>query len=215
MVNEIKRFRDLGKIEKAWCVEVAARLHEELIPEGFLVSLGPTFLKLFYEDVGLSPHSDVLYSLSSENDHSERVLGFISISTDTKKFNRWLLFKRAYRYMRPSIFLALINPRALNLVRLFFRRSDVAVSQEATDHFDSEVINFCVHSKAQGKGVAGKLYEASLCLLTDSGKKKLRIETGENQQAAINFYVKHNAVFERTLVSHSGKKSRLFSMELT
>ena len=171
-------------------------------------------MRLFYEDVGISPYSDVLYSVSDEYEVSESVLGFISLSSNTKKFNRWLLFKRSYRYIRPSIFFALINPRALNLVRLFFRRSDVEVSRGASDHFDCEVINFCVDKGAQGKGVAGKLYEASLRLLAMSGKKKLRIETGENQHAAINFYRKHNAVFERTLVSHSGKKSTLFSMEL-
>ena len=181
-----------------------ARIHSKEIPDGFLPTLGFSFLSNLYEVFSKSKYSFLLLAIEES-----RVVGFIAISLNTKLFFKQYLFTQSYKnfYRIPiSIFGKVFIKKTLEVLKYPFK------SDKKENYFvsNSEIFNFCVDDSMQGLGVGQLLFSYAVNQLKVSNVKVLKIVTGQNQIGAQRFYKKNGATSSHKIIVHKGEDSMVF-----
>ena len=153
---------DIVHAQSAVQFDVAAQLHEAGITEGFLSTLGTSFLGSLYKGVAAADNSGVLVAVEASE-----VLGFISYSRDVKA-----CYKSVLKSRWPTLTVAMI-PNALkpSFYKMVFETLSYPKQHHGTDQQQAsapdmeelrpELLSMAVGENSRGKGV-GKLLVAAV-----------------------------------------------------
>lgn len=178
-----------------------ARIHSKEIPNGFLSTLGFSFLSSLYEVFSKSKYSFLLLAIEES-----RVVGFIAVSLNTKLFFKKYLLTQSYKnfYKIPiSTFGKVFIEKTIEVLQYPFK------SGKKEHYFvsNSEIFNFCVDGSMQGLGIGQMLFSNAVNQLKVNNVKILKIVTGQNQIGAQSFYYKNGATSSHKIIVHKGEDS--------
>jgi ribosomal protein S18 acetylase RimI-like enzyme len=182
-----------------------AEIHLAEINEGFLATLGSGFLKRLYRALAESPHAFLLIAMERDV-----VVGFICGGTDTAKVYRSFM-------MRWGV---LILPSLLPKLFSFHRMKRIVETllypskEEVADLPKPEILNFCVSSKHQRKGVGRLLFIELVKEFQSRGISRIRIVTGKDQRSAQGFYESLGAEKVAEFEVHEGTASLVYVYDL-
>tara|TARA_B100000029_G_scaffold13546_3_gene14128 strand:+ start:1186 stop:1809 length:624 start_codon:yes stop_codon:yes gene_type:complete len=181
--------------------EECARIHAEVIPGGFLVRLGRRFLSALYRHLAGSRHAFLIAAL-----RREEVVGFIVGCEDTRRLYREFLLRNPFPVACAMAGLV-FSPSAWKRVYETWRYPSQKLEVELPGN---EILNFCVATKCQGKGVGGILFDALCEEFQQREVKEVRIVTGGEQESAHRFYEAKGALLAGEITVHSGAVSRVY-----
>ena len=188
-----------------------AKIHSKEIPNGFLPTLGLSFLSSLYEFFSKSKYSFLLIAIENS-----KVIGFIAISLHTKLFFKQYLWTQSYKNLHnifPSIFGKIFILKTVELLKYPFKNKSNIEKKNFVSN--SEIFNFCVDSSVQRRGVGQLLFSKAVEKLDSNNVKILKIVTGENQISAEKFYHKSGAIFLHDFMVHEGIKSKVFKYKIS
>ena len=164
-------------------VDALAALHAERIGEGFLVTLGPAFLRRLYARIVRSPRAFVLVAgaTRSVEPGTHPVDGFVAVADDTRALYREFVLHdglRAGLAAAPGILCA---PRAvLETLRYGFAAGDGADG--------AEILATAVARDAAGRGIGTRLVRAAVEELQRRGARTAHVVTAAGNEAAVRAY---------------------------
>jgi len=170
-----------------------AALHREQLDQAFLSTLGVRFLTQLYRGIARSHHGFVLVTVGN----GDRVVGFISGSSNTKKLYRSVLLRRGW------IMGVLLLPRLLRISTI--RRVGQSLRYPGTSEGTfphAELLSVAVCADMQGKGAAKALLDALLAEFRRRGVDEVRVVVGAKLDRANAYYIKHGFVHAGTITSH-------------
>jgi ribosomal protein S18 acetylase RimI-like enzyme len=160
-----------------------AGLHAERIGEGFLVTLGPRFLRRLYRRIALSPNAVLLVA-----DSGERIVGFVAAAASTRRLYGEFLGRDA---LPAGLAAAPAVVRAPRRVWETFRYGN-----ESDDDLPAaEILSIAVAADVEGLGIGGRLLSAAQQELTQLGAPQARVVTAVGNEAALAMY--ERAGFQR------------------
>lgn len=156
-----------------------ARLHVECIPDGFLASLGPRFLRRLYRRAVRSDRVDVLVAAADGGE----VEGFVAVADDVRAFYREFLARDWLVAVLASAAGVLRAPRAVFETLRYGARSG-GVDGGPT----AEILALAVAPGARGRGTGGALATAALAAVRERGCPRVRVLTAVGNDAAVRVY---------------------------
>lgn len=182
-----------------------AKIHQDEIVEGFLSTLGVKFLSKLYCNLCDSPYA-FLYVAIINN----RICGFICGSTDTSKVYKYFI-------MRNGIFiLPLIIPKILSFKKIgrIFETLIYPQKKENVALPKNEILNFCISSNFQRKGIGKKLFKVLVNEFKNLNFNKIKIVTGLSQIKAQRFYESLGAIKVTDIEIHRNTKSLIYIYDI-
>jgi ribosomal protein S18 acetylase RimI-like enzyme len=162
-------------------VGAVAALHAGRISEGFLVTLGPAFLRRLYRRVMLSHRSFVLVA-----DDRGLVCGFVAVAEDTGALYREFLMRDgALTAVAAARGIARAPRSVLETVRYGLRSSGVA--SEAGEDV-AEILATAVAADHGRQGIGTRLVRAAVEELERRGIASARVLTAVGNVAALQAY---------------------------
>jgi ribosomal protein S18 acetylase RimI-like enzyme len=184
-----------------------AHLHKDLIPIGFLSTFPDYLLINFYRFISVCKYS-FLIAVKVEKD----IIGFIAGTINSKNLLISFIFNNIYRLDLAIIILYhLIKNKKVNTNKetiSYMLRSDFCELPK------SEILNFCVSSFHQGKGIGRLLFIELIKVFKANGILSFKIDTGFNQISAQKFYEKMGAIKVKEFELHKDIKSILYIMNI-
>ena len=178
-----------------------AQLHCEHIDQGFLATLGPSFLTLLYEAID-KDKSSVLIA----KEVNGKVVGFVSGAVSLRPIYKQLLY-------RPfSLFIALIScflslSKLLKIIEVLRISKNNPVLKGLPRH---ELLTIVVDPSCQGQGHAEDLFQ-SLCSYFEAvNVMNFKIVVGGKLARANAFYLKMGCVVAGEIEVHKGKHSLVY-----
>ena len=160
-------------------VDAVAGLHACRIAEGFLVTLGPAFLRRLYRRVILSPRSFVLVV-----DEGTRVCGFIAVAESTGALYREYLVRDGIAAAIAAVRGIVRAPRSvLETLRYGLRGGGGVTSGTAAEILATGVAEDCGH-----RGIGSRLVRAAVEELQRRGVASARVVTAVGTVAAVRAY---------------------------
>ena len=185
-----------------------AKIHYKEIPNGFLPSLGIPFLSSLYQFFSKSKYSSLLIAVENYT-----VVGFIAISLNTKLLFKEYLWKESYKNLHKILISKLGIITILKIIEVL--KYPFKSKKKKNDFIsNSEILNFCVVSSMQGRGVGQLLFSEAVKELDNNKIKILKIVTGQNQISAQKFYDKCGAIFSHKIVIHDKKYSDVYKYKI-
>lgn len=186
-----------------------AALHAAEIPEGFLVTLGPRFLRALYARIARSEHGLLLVADGdgdgdgggdgSRRNGSRRneLRGFVAAALDTGALYREFLRRDA---LRAGLAAAPALARAP-------RRGWETWRYGRSPHDElpaAEVLAVAVSPRSRGRGVGAALLSAAQAQLVARGVGGARVVTAAGNEAALALYARAEFSPRRTIEVHAG-----------
>ena len=182
-----------------------ARLHIECIEDGFLPTLGETFLALIYEAIDVDPSSALI--VESKNG---KVIGFIAGGSGMRSIYYQML--KRWPLLFYSLVPSLLNPYKLKKIFEIILNNSGNCSKLSENN--NELFSISVAQEFRGRGVAESLYK-KLCLwFVSNGKNSFKIVVGQNLNRAHAFYLKMGANPVGKITIHEGEISTLYLHDL-
>jgi ribosomal protein S18 acetylase RimI-like enzyme len=160
-----------------------AALHADRIGEGFLVTLGPRFLRRLYRRIALSPHAVLLVA-----DRGGRLVGFVAATTSTRRLYGQFLRRDAV----PAGLAA--APAVLRAPRHVWETFRYGSAHDGNLPA-AEILSIAVSPDAEGRGIGGALLSAAQKELAHLGAPQARVVTAVGNEAALTMY--ERAGFQR------------------
>lgn len=182
-----------------------AKLHRDEIEGGFLSSLGEKFLTKLYQAISKNPQVVIIAAREGKE-----TLGYLCCAASTAGVYRDFLIKHAWR-VAPAIAWKLLSVSKLKRVAetlLYPAKTDDAGLPEP------EILNFCVNSNQQRRGIGRNLFSAMCEEFHKRGIRDIRIVTGESQLSAQQFYESLGATKVQEIELHAGAKSIVYTYEI-
>ena len=184
-----------------------AQLHAENINQGFLSSLGLSFLALMYQAIDESPASTLI--LVREN---EQVVGFVSGTLGMGLVYRQLL------YHWPRLLIALA-PSLLIPRRLWRMIEILRYSRGNSNHEPklpvAELLSIVVDPVFRGRRYADRLYHQLTDFFASRGEHEFKIIVGAALAPAHRFYQRMGAHPTAEIEVHQGMRSIVYVQRLT
>jgi ribosomal protein S18 acetylase RimI-like enzyme len=156
-----------------------AALHIERIGDGFLSTLGPTFLRRLYRRAVRSPDAFVLVAVD-DAPGDETVAGFVAGAHDLRRFYRSFLARDGV----PAA--AAAGPR---LIRSFGRARETLRYPASTDELpNAEVLAVAVDARFTGRGIGRELVEAATLEFRTHGVPAAKVVAGSANEPALRLY---------------------------
>jgi ribosomal protein S18 acetylase RimI-like enzyme len=174
-------------------VAQVAALHMQCIRHGFLVTLGPRFLRRLYRRVVRSAGSFLLVA-----DGPAGVSGFVAVTEDTRRLYREFL-------VRDGLGAALVG--APSLIRAPARAWETLRYGTGTHGGDlptAEILAVGVAPGARSEGVGGALVYAALDELRDRGIDAARVVTSARNESGLRMYQRAGFRPQRRTELHPG-----------
>ena len=162
-------------------VDAVAALHADRIAEGFLVTLGPAFLRRLYRRIVRSPRAFVLIADSTVAIDARRVDGFVAVADDTAALYREFVLHdgvRAGLAAAPGIVRA---PRSVIETLRYGLRPDAGPA-------GAEILATAVASDRAGGGIGTTLVRAAVDELRRRGALRAHVVTAADNRAAARTY---------------------------
>jgi ribosomal protein S18 acetylase RimI-like enzyme len=177
-------------------VDAVAALHAARIAEGFLVTLGPAFLRRLYRRMLQSPHAFVV--VADEGREDQRVVtGFVAVARDTGRFYRDFLLRDGVVAAASSAPALVRAPRrVLETLRYGTAKAD--------DLPRAEVLAIAVRPTAARRGVGRELLRAAIAELHNSGIEAVQVVTATDNTAALRMYAAAGFVRHARTEVHAG-----------
>jgi ribosomal protein S18 acetylase RimI-like enzyme len=169
-----------------------AALHAERIGEGFLVTLGPRFLRRLYRRIALAPDAVLVIA-----DSGGRVVGFVAAASSTRRLYGQFLRRDAL----PAGLAA--APAVLRAPRQVWETLRYGSADE-DDLPAAEILSIAVAPDASGQGIGGALLCAAQRELTQLGAAEARVVTAVDNEAALAMYEHAGFRRRRRTEVHSG-----------
>lgn len=182
-----------------------ATIHSLVIPGGFLPTFGRYFLRHLYDFFASSEKSFLI--VARENDET---LGFICGSYGVGSLYKSFVIRKAVFIGVPVCWKLLSR----GTMRKVLEVVSYPVGEERDDLPGSEILNFCVSSECQGKGVGAQLFQESTKQFAKHGIGSIRIVTGSDQVSAQRFYEKMGATLVTTVQVHDGDDSLMYTYQI-
>jgi ribosomal protein S18 acetylase RimI-like enzyme len=162
-------------------VDAVASLHASRISEGFLVTLGPAFLRRLYRRVVLSHGAFLLVA-----DDTRTVCGFIAVAESTRALYREYLLRDGFNAAIAAAGGLVRAPRsAWETLRYGLRaRSDAGDAGDSP----AEILATCVAATAAGRGIGSMLVRAAVDELLRRGVATARVVTAVGNEASVRAY---------------------------
>jgi ribosomal protein S18 acetylase RimI-like enzyme len=155
-----------------------ASMHADRIGEGFLVTLGPQFLRRLYRRIALSPHAVLVVA-----DDGEQIIGFAAAATSTRSLYGDFLRHDALPAGFAAAPAVLRHPR-----RVWETLRYGTVGDGDKDLPGAEVLSVAVAADAGGQGIGSAVLAATLEQLTRAGTPAVRVVTAVGNDAALAMY---------------------------
>jgi ribosomal protein S18 acetylase RimI-like enzyme len=194
-----------NKAAKANLYREVARIHAAGINQGFLHTLGESFLALLYEAIDSDPSS----ALFIEQEDG-KVVGFVTGGRGMGTIYRQM-FKRW-----PRLLLTLL-PTLLNVAKLKRVLEVVWYSRQqkpVPGCPDAELLSIAVLESARGRGTAQRLYQELVARFLEEGEVGFCIVVGQSLAPAHRFYQRLGAVPMAQVAVHHGQISTLYRHDL-
>ena len=184
-------------------VDAVAALHADRIAEGFLVTLGPAFLRRLYRRIAGSRGAFVLVAdSSSRNAAPRRVCGFIAVAENTGALYREFL-------LRDGVAAAVAATRGV-------AREPLAVWEtlryglRGGDHASgAEVLATVVAADCAGEGIGTRLVRTAVEELRRRGTASARVVTAVGNVGATKAYERGGFRADGTFEVHRGVPQQL------
>jgi ribosomal protein S18 acetylase RimI-like enzyme len=162
-------------------VSAVAALHASRIAEGFLVTLGPAFLRRLYRRVILSHGSFLLVA-----DDARTVCGFIAVAENTRALYReYLLRDGAAAALAAARGIARAPRSVLETLRYGLRAGhDDGGSGEGA----AEILSTTVAADHERRGIGSRLVRSAVEELERRGIASARVVTAVGNVAAVHVY---------------------------
>ena len=178
-----------------------AQLHSEHINQGFLTTLGASFLTLLYEAID-KDKSSVLITKEIDGD----VVGFVSGASNLAPIYKKLLHRPL------SLFISLTNSffslsKVSKIVEIFFIKKNNPILSKLPQH---ELLTIVVDPSYQGEGHAEDLFVSLCSHFKKINVKNFKIVVGADLARAHAFYLKMGCVPVGEIEVHKGKNSLVY-----
>jgi len=154
-----------------------ARLHAEGIPDGFLVSLGPAFLRRLYARAIRSGRAEVLVATAA----SGEVVGFVAVADDVRAFFTDFLVRDGVAAAFTAAAGVLRAPRSVFETLRYGGRVPAAGPA-------AEILALAVDPGARGRGLGTALAAAAIAGVRSRGGERVRVLTAVGNDAAARAY---------------------------
>ena len=178
-----------------------ARLHAEALNQGFLASLGTSFLTLMYQAIDECESSVLLV----EGDVSG-LNGFVAGSENMGTIYRTML--RHWPRLVTSLFPSILNP--VKVWRIF---EILLYSRQRNENFgvaSFELLSIAVHLNHRGQGVAERLYQGLIDHCRERGTSAFKVIVGESLLPAHRFYRRMGAEVAGAVYVHGDQRSIMY-----
>ena len=191
-------------MSKMYCHAVyqkVAQLHCEQIDQGFLATLGPSFLTLLYEAID-KDKSSVLIAKEVDG----KVIGFVCGTVSLHSIYKQLLY-------RPfSLFIALTScffsiSKLSKIFEIFFIGKNNPILKGLPRH---ELLTIVVHPSHQGQGHAEDLFSCLCNHFNDANIMNFKIVVGLDLARAHAFYIKMGCKVAGEMQVHKGMHSLVY-----
>jgi len=178
-----------------------AQLHCEHINQGFLATLGPSFLALLYEAID-KDKSSVLIAKEVDGE----VIGFVSGAVSLRSIYKQLLYRPFSLFIElASCFFSI--SKLSKIFEILFIGKNNPILKGLPQH---ELLTIVVDPSHQGQGHAEDLF-ASLCnYFNTANVMNFKIVVGLDLARAHAFYLKMGCTLAGEMQVHKGKHSQVF-----
>jgi len=182
-----------------------AKLHIKSMEQGFMPTLGESFLSLLYESIDADPNSVLIIETKNE-----KVIGFVTGGSGMGSIYRQMLI----RWFRLTCTLVpnLLNPLKLKkILEIVFN-----TSKTKTEFINckNELFSISVSKEYRGLAVSERLYEKLCQWFVGNGVNSFKIVVGESLIRANGFYRKMGAKPADKIIIHEGELSTLYFHDL-
>jgi len=194
--------------------QTVAELHALGITEGFLSSLGTSFLTSLYQGIAKAEGSGVLIA------HKDgEVLGFAAFTKDVKNCYRQVLKKNwpsLFLGLLPSIFKLTIYKKIVETMLYPFqhRNRSEDCSQQSENTFRPELLSIAVASNTRGMGIGKLLVNALEKEMIQMDLAGYFVVTHGTDERSNKFYQDRGFNLVREFISH-GKPMNEYFKELS
>ena len=165
-------------------VDSVAALHAERISEGFLVTLGPAFLRRLYRRIATSPRAFVI--VMDDPEHNPRVCGFVAVAESTSALYREFLVHDGLAAGLAATRGIVRSPRAVvETLRYGLRGGGDGGREQPAG---AEVLATAVAADCGKRGIGTRLVRAAVEELTRRGAVSARVVTATGNLAAVRAY---------------------------
>lgn len=188
------------KLESSDYREIAS-LHCNHINQGFLATLGVSFLTLLYEAIDKDSESVLLVERVDT-----KVVGFVAGANGLIRLYKQLLLKPIRLiYSLKSCFLS--PSKIYKILEIFL----ISIgSKLPADLPRQELLSIVVNPNYQGQGYAENLFESLCSHFSKQGAGSFRIVVGSNLNRAHAFYTKMGSVPVKKIQAHKGTDSVVY-----
>lgn len=180
-------------------------LHAAAIRQGFLATLGVSFLALMYEAIDAGPDSVLLLA-----ERDGRVIGFVAGSTGLVSIHRRML-KRPLRLVAALLPTLLHPSRIARMVEILrYARGHAETDSLPT----AELLSLAVTPDVRGSGTATRLYRRLIFWFHEQGIDAFRITVGDGLTPAHRFYAKMGALSIARVEVHPGEDSVVYRQDI-
>ncbi len=183
-----------------------AHIHMKCINQGFLPTLGESFLAMLYQSI--DENSDSVLLVERKNGI---IVGFVTGGCGVMSIYRHMLKRWPKLFL--VLFSSLINPfklkKILEIICFNYRK------KPTNDLPKAELFSIAVLESARNTGVAERLYELLKRHFEGDGKSAFCIVAGEELDAANRFYRRMGAKPIARIRVHSGRESILYRHDLS
>ena len=185
---------------------VIASLHCDHINQGFLATLGASFLTLLYEAIDEDSESVLLVERVDSS-----VVGFVSGTSGLGRIYKQLLLKPLrLTYALKSCFLS--PSKIYKIIEVLLISKDSNISSNLPKQ---ELLSIVVNPAYQGGGHAVNLFNAFCSHFREHGVISFKIVVGSNLDRAHSFYTKMGSIPVKEIQVHKGSNSLVYVKKLS
>lgn len=178
-----------------------AQLHCDQINQGFLATLGPSFLTLLYDAIDKNK-SSVLITKKVDGE----IIGFISGGTSLGPIYKQLLHRPFSLFLvLISCFFSISKLMKITEILLIGKKNPIL-----TELPQNELFTLAVDPLFQGNGYADDLFQALCNYFKEVNVKNFKIIVGSDLSRAHSFYLKMGCMVVGEIEVHKGKKSMVY-----
>lgn len=188
-------------------LEEIALIHQAMLPDGFLSTLGTPFLKTIYREIAVDQNSRLLCAVGPQ----DITLGFICGSTSTSSLYRRFVTRNLFRAF------VILLPKLLSYQLLLKISQTLFIpSRNKKNELPApQLLNFCVSADYQGKGVGKQLFAQLRHWFKTRNINEVTITTGCEQQNAQSFYEAHGLQPLRACSLHKANDSVIYIWKIS
>lgn len=180
-------------------------IHQQVLKNGFLSSLGNSFLKSIYRELAIDSHSCLLCVLQDNT-----VAGFICGTTNTSVFYKRYLRRNFLR----SCFALLPKISSFKFLKRIVETLAIPTQTKKIELPPAQLLNFCVSDQCQGNGIGTLLFDNLMLWFHRNNISEVTIITGKEQVSAQRFYKKQGLREQTKVTIHDNSESVVFICDL-